>query len=96
MDYKYLKPFFLLFLLVCSCNVKGQVANGISTSLGNSPNQTICAGDSVIIILDRVSGTAEGYEIFRIRGGTTNTVKFNDDFRTLATTNIQDRDIYYG
>jgi hypothetical protein len=96
MDYKYLKPFFLLFLLVFSYNVKGQVANGISTSLGNSPNQTICAGDSVTIALDQVSGVGQGYIIYRVRGGVTDTVKHNNATPTLTIANIQDGDIYYG
>ena len=96
MDYKYLKPFVLLFFLLCSILVKGQVANGISTSVGNTSNQTICAGDTVTIALDLVSGVGQGYIIYRVRGGVTDTVKYNNATPTLTTSNIQDGDVYYG
>ena len=96
MDYKYLKPFVLLFFLLCSILVKGQVANGISTSVGNTSNQTICAGDTVTIALDLVSGVGQGYIIYRVRGGVTDIVKFNNATPTFTTSTIQDGDVYYG
>lgn len=42
---------------------------GITTSVGNSVAITICDGDSVTFTLDEVSGVAEGYIFYRIRGG---------------------------
>lgn len=50
----------------------------------------------VTFTLDPVSGTAQGYVFYRIRGGVHQIVQYNSASNIFSTTFINDGDIFYG
>ena len=85
-----------VLFLFCFLVSWAQEPIGITTSVGNSVAITICDGDTVTFTLDEVSGIAEGYIFYRIRGGLTSIVQHNSANRVFTTSSIEDGDIYYG
>lgn len=87
---------YLYFLLLSSTSLFSQVPIGITTSVGDQINLSICDGDTVTFTLDPVSGTSAGYKFYRITGGVTMYVQSNSPSNTYTTSSILDGDIFYG
>ncbi len=96
MHFNFSKRFFIIFIFLGIQFFWGQTPVGITTSVGDTTNITICEGDSVTFTLDPVSGSSSGYIFHRIRAGIDNTVQFNSPNNTFTTSSIEDGDIYYG
>jgi hypothetical protein len=90
------KLLYLYFFLLACTFLFSQIPNGITTSVGNQSNLSICDGDLVTFTLDPVSGTAQGYVFYRIRGGVHQIVQYNSASNIFSTTFINDGDIFYG
>ena len=87
---------YLYFLLLSSTSLFSQVPIGITTSVGDQINLSICDGDTVTFTLDPVSGTSAGYKFYRITGGVTINVQSNSPSNTYTTSSILYGDIFYG
>ena len=96
MHYNFSKRFFIIFLLLGVQFFWGQTPVGITTSVGDTTNITICDGDSVTFTLDIVSGSSSGYEFHRVRGGVDDIVRSNLTDNVFTTSFIEDGDVFYG